>query len=1834
MEHQDPQEVSVAEGLPSNLVNQTVCVISGEYTDTVQDLVLPGPEKLVIQRFYGNKSHGSVGCGWCFNHGEKLVLGHALYGKNKNPIWIIALRQPSGSQLDYIHYKSKASLKKKDLRFDLLFPKGLTNGNTSLSGRSNLKNQEIHFYPDEEKIMTTSGAGNRRTFIRAGRTEEGWNLCGQLKEEKVNGSLYQYEGKGKDWDCRIRCLNNLTQQLYSQIKFKNRKLSEDAPLILTTSDGRTLKYFFQKHKYKHKERSKNESNVTRVTRCYLSKVEFPHLPYEHYDYKEKALNKELQISCKYRPEGRFLQTEYYHKGINRLEGNLHNIVIQDVDDFRLDRVKRQKAPVGPDQTPITIHSFVYHCNVKKNRKGEVKELLEGQTDVYDALNHLTQYTYDEDHLLTSKTRFTGNVSYQPYSTETFLWEKKGSNKGNLLGTHLTDSAGAVYQAKYFEYDEQGNVLKCKLCGKLTGLPSPPIQLNDAGSPIENGYESENKSFTYSKDGLNLVLSETNSRGTTLLYHYLPKTDLLESKYVKDERGEIRLREFYLYNKHSIVIQKIVDDGKALSKDDLTGVTERKYVDITPTQELPFGLPHIVEESYLEIPTGKKKLLQSTVLTYSSEGKPIKKEIYDADRQFVHALLCEYDPHGNVILETDPLDHTTTKQYDANDNLISQQSSASNVTIQNTYDFANRLIRQEEIHPDGQNFSITHTYDYLGNCIASVNAFGHKTEQTYDDFGRITAIQLPAVQNESEQLIHPRILKEYDIEGLPICITDAKGGKTQTEYNIRGQPVRVIYPDGSTEEWIYHLDGQAEQKIEKNKSKTRYKRDFLGRVTEEALYSKEGELLKRIRHEYNALHLLRTIDFDGHVTLFSYDGAGRLERKREGIQEQQYVYDAMGRIAEIREWYGDKSHEYRATKKIYDLLDRVVEERVESSDGLLQALSRYAFDAKGNQIFSQKGEERKWTEYDAQNNPIKIVNGMGHETHVVYNKYFINAYGQRVLQVTTTDPLGYQTIHIYDAANRLVETIRNNPFGIKVGRQSIFYDINGNQSRIIEEVIQEGINQRNIETITTYTTAQQVDTLIEAAGSEEQKVTRFYYNAFGQKSTTIHPNGTKIHFEYDPVGRLKVLRASDGSVHYRYEYNRSDQITRVVDEVSKRINESLYDNMGQLIQEKLGNGLVLKYTYDKLGRTRAVHFPDQTGVEYVYGAVDLKEVHRLVGGKRTYAQMNQKHGLNGQIIEAKLVGSNGKIEYGYDGMGRCVGISSDAYQQDILDGGFDAAGNLRSYREQGVDYQFTYDDHYQVQTEEGGEAHAYRYDSLRNRVSRDGEETEHNALNQLLRVGEEKRIYDANGNLVKCIRGNKEVCYKYDALGRLVSVKDGKSEVGYEYDSFHRRLIKRVGGEKAEKDQLFLYQGQEDIGMWRRGQEKPEQLRLLSLNERNTAVAIEFGGEVYVPLYDLLGNVVSLLSDRGQCMERYSYTVFGERRIYDGEGRERLGTVVGNPWQYGNRRWDEETGFVCFGYRYYDPKQGRWLTPDPAGFVDGYNLYAYVQNNPLRYWDRFGLLFISPGITYDNIKDLGGLAYDVAAWTASGCLSCYDYFFGESEIKHVAYEDKYEGQDEYGFWIFKKPIERTSVYCMDESLILNPDEKTGLYKFNVKLEKIVLHMNGINNSRADLEASVAYLQGMTDSKVVGIYSPRFGMWNDIKCYLKSIWKREAYEPVRVHQRLLRSFFAQCSPNATALCTCHSRGAVYVKVSLMEFPPEMAKRVELVPIAPGTFISDKLCKSVTHYISKNDIIPFLDMAGYYRNKKNIVELESYLFNDHTFQSPTFQPSIQAELTHYEK
>ena len=147
----------------------------------------------------------------------------------------------------------------------------------------------------------------------------------------------------------------------------------------------------------------------------------------------------------------------------------------------------------------------------------------------------------------------------------------------------------------------------------------------------------------------------------------------------------------------------------------------------------------------------------------------------------------------------------------------------------------------------------------------------------------------------------------------------------------------------------------------------------------------------------------------------------------------------------------------------------------------------------------------------------------------------------------------------------------------------------------------------------------------------------------------------------------------------------------------------------------------------------------------------------------------------------------------------------------------------------------------------------------------------------------------------------------------------------------------------QETRYFLYDGQNEIGSFDE-RLRLQELRILGLAphaEIGAATAIELQGKAYVPIHDLLGNVAAPVSlDDGQTAV-YRYSAFGEERV-DGS--------ILSPWRFSSKRSDASTGLVYYGRRYYMPTFGRWLTPDPAGFTDGMNLYAFVHNDPLTHFD--------------------------------------------------------------------------------------------------------------------------------------------------------------------------------------------------------------------------------------------------------------------------------------------
>ena len=92
----------------------------------------------------------------------------------------------------------------------------------------------------------------------------------------------------------------------------------------------------------------------------------------------------------------------------------------------------------------------------------------------------------------------------------------------------------------------------------------------------------------------------------------------------------------------------------------------------------------------------------------------------------------------------------------------------------------------------------------------------------------------------------------------------------------------------------------------------------------------------------------------------------------------------------------------------------------------------------------------------------------------------------------------------------------------------------------------------------------------------------------------------------------------------------------------------------------------------------------------------------------------------------------------------------------------------------------------------------------------------------------------------------------------------------------------------------------------------------------------------------------MTNQSGAMVQRYTYSSFGKIE-------SQLDPNFLQPYRFTSRELDPETGLYHYRERYYDPTIGRFLSEDPIGFNRGFNLYGYVENNPIVWTDPLGLL---------------------------------------------------------------------------------------------------------------------------------------------------------------------------------------------------------------------------------------------------------------------------------------
>ncbi|HCU1618818.1 TPA: RHS repeat protein, partial [Escherichia coli] len=484
----------------------------------------------------------------------------------------------------------------------------------------------------------------------------------------------------------------------------------------------------------------------------------------------------------------------------------------------------------------------------------------------------------------------------------------------------------------------------------------------------------------------------------------------------------------------------------------------------------------------------------------------------------------------------------------------------------------------------------------------------------------------------------------------------------------------------------------------------------------------------------------------------------------------------------------------------------------------------------------------------------------------------------------------------------------------------------------------------------------------------------------------------VHYGYDDKGRLTgecqtVENPETGELLWQHEtkhaYNEQGLANRVTPDSLPPVEWLTYGS-GYLAGMKLGGTPLVEYTRDRLHRETVRSFGSMAGSNAAYeltstytpaGQLQSQHLNSLVYD-RDYGWSD-----NGDLV--RISGPRQTREYGYSATGRLESVRTLAPDLDIrIPYATDPAGNRLPDPELHPDSTLTVwpdnriaeDAHYVYRHDEYGRL-TEKTDRIPAGVIRTDDERTHHYH------------YDSQHRLVFYTRIQHgeplvESRYLYDPLGRRMakrvwrrerdltgwmSLSRKPEETWYGWDGDRLTTVQT----DTTRIQTVYQPGSEDghgvvfpaelVGLLDRlegeirancvSSESRQWLAQCGLTVERLAAQIE---PVYLPerkihLYhcDHRGLPLALISEDGNTAWSAEYDEWGNQL------NEENPHHLHQPYRLPGQQYDKESGLYYNRHRYYDPLQGRYITPDPIGLEGGWSLYAYPLN-PVNGIDPLGL----------------------------------------------------------------------------------------------------------------------------------------------------------------------------------------------------------------------------------------------------------------------------------------
>lgn len=691
---------------------------------------------------------------------------------------------------------------------------------------------------------------------------------------------------------------------------------------------------------------------------------------------------------------------------------------------------------------------------------------------------------------------------------------------------------------------------------------------------------------------------------------------------------------------------------------------------------------------------------------------------------------------------------------------------------------------------------------------------------------------------------------------------------------------------------------------------------------------------------------------GATALSNYDAAGQIGQITDvNSQVENLAYDARGRLTTITH-VADSS-----TRTIaYNLAGQPV--TVTDEDGVVKDYTydpthgylthitdmdgnyiEHTYDAQGNRIetgkYTAAAERRSRKRWNYQNPQIPGLLWKSIKYNDAFSETIYDANGNAV---SVTDYNGNTETTTFDALNRPETVTEPGTLGVTTytyndhGLLASVTDAEGNTTAYTYDDMGRALS---VDSPDSGLTTQ----IYDEAGNPVQKTdalgitVSYLYDDLNRPMARQYPNSAEdVTFTYDAgtdgIGRLTGITDPSGAISFGYD-NRGRLISKDSTILTQIYTiERAFTAAGRLLQIGYPSGRLVNFTRDTNGRVTGATTQSATRMielfkNLTYNPFGIPSaVENGAGGEG--ASQSSDCGC----IEVLNPGKHMEQVYAYDDNGNVTGITwtnVPAYNQSYT---YDELNRLTGATNPLGSFSYTYDNVGCRLTKTHDTAtETYTY------------VTGTNMLDTVTGAVSTSYTHDAAGNITAM--GSRTLVY--NQAGRLQRVEESSTVLGeYEYNALGQRVTKTVNGTIT----VFHYDFNGNLIAESASDGTFTKEYIHALGNRFAMVDVT-EDKVYYYMNDHLGTPIFMTDENNVIVWEGTYEPFGFADVSPS-------SEIENNFRFAGQYFDAETDLHYNYHRYYDPKTGRYLTPDPIGLTGGINLYAYANNNSVNLIDPFGL----------------------------------------------------------------------------------------------------------------------------------------------------------------------------------------------------------------------------------------------------------------------------------------